>query len=301
MSRIPSVGRRRGGNENVIGFLVVAALVIAVVVAIVTAVVAIVTAIVNWITAHILAIGLVLGAALAAYLGFRYYQYKQQRDFEARQYERARAFEESQAELGLLGYTNRHGERRWGTAQEVESWRASDSEEAELEVMVTDIENSIRAFSPQRYDHELPYHAELTGWLKAKYADRVEHEIGRGSSRPDLVIQNVAIEVKGPTLQNALASLSDKCNRYSTHYKAMILVLFDVRVSESLFDEWERSLRPHHPNVRILRIAPKGEGARQTWAATCADCGAAFRIKFKPRHSAPLRCPGCYRRHKTEA
>jgi len=105
------------------------------------------------------------------------------------------------------------------------------SENANIGEMVKDVVNAIKNFKPsQNYKFELPYQAELVGWLKHKFPSAVI-EKQRGSARPDIVVGGIAIEVKGPTRDKDLVIIADKCLRYSKYFRqGIIIVLFNVSV-----------------------------------------------------------------------
>ena len=86
------------------------------------------------------------------------------------------------------------------------------------------------------FREERPYHSMTYGYLIGKGFD-VKWEVGTGASRPDLVVDGVAIEVKGPTDSMALQTLSHKVMKYSNHYKFLIVVLFDCICSKYTLDE----------------------------------------------------------------
>jgi hypothetical protein len=117
----------------------------------------------------------------------------------------------------------------------------------------------IKLFQPSgNYNNESPYHMELLGYLKAKFPNKkVESEKYRGSSRPDITIDGIAIEVKGPTGERELQTIADKCLRYCpSHPKGMIIVLF--RISPNIqfyYDDWLKDMNKLHPDVKII---PKG-------------------------------------------
>ncbi len=64
------------------------------------------------------------------------------------------------------------------------------------------------------------------------------------SSRPDIIIDNVAIEIKGPTDMDDLRSIPDKIMRYTSHYDVLIIVLYDLRVNTNKhgYLEWEEGI-----------------------------------------------------------
>lgn len=117
---------------------------------------------------------------------------------------------------------------------------------------------SIREFTPfNNYTHEYAYQAELAQWLKSRFPG-TELEVQRGSSRPDIVIKGIAIEVKGPTHDEALVTIADKCMRYPEHFKAGItIVLFNVRTTSYRYNEWLNSIKKtfgYLSNFEIIKI-----------------------------------------------
>ncbi|GEM_PF-4482040 len=169
---------------------------------------------------------------------------------EARQ-ARAR-FEEEQRRRGLVPHAGRDGATRWVAPAEAESLarRAAASEEEAM------VRACLDAFSPSmRHDHELPYHMELLGYLRARLPAALP-EVQVGSSRPDIVVGRIAIEVKGPTDVAALQTVADKCVRYAQHFDVVIVVLFDVTVGERMYAEWERGIARTFPQVALVRKAP---------------------------------------------
>lgn len=111
----------------------------------------------------------------------------------------------------------------------------------------------IDKFQPStRWRNEEGYHAELIQYLKRNYPNaKAEHQTG--ASRPDIVINDIAIEVKGPTDTQALTTLADKIFRYSNHYSKHIIVLFEPCFSESRYNELIKGIRASHPNVEVIR------------------------------------------------
>lgn len=96
------------------------------------------------------------------------------------------------------------------------------------------------------------YKIELIGHLKSKFPN-ADIEQQKGSSRPDIVLNDVAIELKGPTRTEQLRTIADKCLRYYQHFKGLIIVLFEVEVNEPRYEEWEKGMRSTFPSVRIIR------------------------------------------------
>jgi hypothetical protein len=86
------------------------------------------------------------------------------------------------------------------------------------------------------FREERPYHSMIYGYLIGKGFE-VKWEVGTGASRPDLVVEGIAIEVKGPTDSMAMQTLSHKIMKYSNHYHYLIIVLFDCMCSKYTLDE----------------------------------------------------------------
>ena len=116
------------------------------------------------------------------------------------------------------------------------------------------IAESIDSFEPllPDYENELPYHIDLARWLQNKYPN-LEVELQRGSTRPDIVIEDIAIEIKGPTIELGLQSIADKCMRYQQQFKSMIVVIFDVRVTDRFYEDWLAGMKRHFPDVHVIR------------------------------------------------
>jgi hypothetical protein len=73
----------------------------------------------------------------------------------------------------------------------------------------------------------------------------------RGSSRPDISIGNIAIEVKGPTYRKDLETIANKLLKYPLHFEEnMIIVLFDIQFGN--YDEWIQAVKRKHPNTVLI-------------------------------------------------
>lgn len=109
----------------------------------------------------------------------------------------------------------------------------------------------------KNYHHEYSYQSELAQWLKSRFSD-TNIEIQRGSSRPDIVVKGIAIEIKGPTGENELRTIADKCMRYSQHFKSgIIIVLFDVQVNSRWYVEWVNGIKKTHEHLTHIEIIRK--------------------------------------------
>ena len=135
----------------------------------------------------------------------------------------------------------------WGKEQK----EKTESKHSEL---FNEVVEEIKAFKTKVVaQHEQPYQFLLFGWLQQKFPDlKIEEQ--RGSSRPDIIIKDIAIEVKGPTEHKDLQTIADKLIRYNQHFKGgTIAVLFNVKVNERMYSEWRKGLEALHPDVVIFR------------------------------------------------
>jgi hypothetical protein len=138
-------------------------------------------------------------------------------------------------------------------------WQIKELTEEDVEQaqsLITEIQKSIWEFKPLRkYFEEILYQDTLATHLRTKLSGReVVIERQKGSSRPDIVVDNIAIEIKGPTNQQALDSVPSKCMRYRNHFPGgLIVVLFDVQVNDYYYNEWEASLKKTYPDVIVIR------------------------------------------------
>ncbi len=117
-----------------------------------------------------------------------------------------------------------------------------------------EIVNEIKSFKPlMKYQYELPYQAELGGFLKRTYPQTIVEQ-QKGSSRPDIVINDIAIEVKGPTSSRDLETIASKLVRYRQHFSGgTIVVMFDVQCMERYYNETINGLKEQHPEVEFIR------------------------------------------------
>lgn len=116
-------------------------------------------------------------------------------------------FVESQKQKGLVSFTDRNGVEHWGSTSEIEKSIANDNEARVKETLLYKVTESIRTFEPSRvYKNEFGYHTELQGWLKHEFTS-ASFEKRTGASRPDIAIDDIAIEIKGPTGNRELGTL----------------------------------------------------------------------------------------------
>jgi len=115
--------------------------------------------------------------------------------------------------------------------------------------------NLISNFSPigVNYPNELPYQIDLARYLK-QYFPNTKVELQKGSARPDIIIDNIAIEIKGPTWENGLQTIADKCLRYPQYFEGgFVIVLFDVKVTNRYLNDWSNGIKQKFPEVTILK------------------------------------------------
>ncbi|MHC1574237.1 MAG: hypothetical protein ACXQTY_00315 [Candidatus Methanogasteraceae archaeon] len=216
--------------------------------------------IVEWVQQNIAIIITIFGGILIlAIIGFvLYWKYEKKREEEeqkkkSRREEEELIYEEEQRAKGFVKFVDRFGDEGWGLSSEIEKWRKKDEDAREEEKLINQISCEVENFKHSRkYRNEFPYQIELLGYLKSKFSD-ADIEQQKGSSRPDIVIGDVAIEVKGPTKTRDLETVADKCMRYYQHFGELVVVLFEVEVSERRYGEWEKGMETTFPNVRIIR------------------------------------------------
>jgi hypothetical protein len=212
-----------------------------------------------WLSANAFTLMLIGAVCLVGVVGFGYWWVRE----DARATERlAREGEEQarkeqeyadlQRQRGLEEYQTTEGKIVWVPQEQLEEVARRDREEAEARKLVNRLTSHIEGFTPSWNNTcEQDYHRELQGYLKAVFPD-ARVEVQTGSSRPDVVVQNIAIEVKGPTYTRDLQTIADKLMRYSQHYDTVIVVLFNVQVNERRYSEWERGIRNTFGDVRII-------------------------------------------------
>lgn len=112
--------------------------------------------------------------------------------------------------------------------------------------------NAIETFKPRKqYQYEKEYHDALFHALQVNFPS-INYEEQSGSSRPDLVISNIAFKIKEPTYNKDLETIANKLLRYPQHYDNLIIVLFDLHASDSYYREWKNGLMKHHPNIVLI-------------------------------------------------
>ncbi len=208
-----------------------------------------------WISANSLLL-MVLGVLIVAGVVGLGYWWRREDARAAGGLAREREYADFQRQRGLEEYQTREGKVVWVSQDQLEEVARRDREEAEAEArrLVNRLTSHIEAFEPSRdYASEWEYHLELQGYLKAVFPD-ARIEVQTGASRPDIVVDDIAIEVKGPTNSRDLQTIADKLVRYSLHYDTVLVVLFHVQVSDLRYREWEEGIMRQFGDVRIIRI-----------------------------------------------
>jgi len=155
--------------------------------------------------------------------------------------ERRRRYEEEMRAKGYVKYITIDGEEKWGTPEEAEKYN-----------YVAQIVQAIKDFQPPtKYGREMGYQHTLFAWLKSRFP-KTKMEEQKGASRPDIVIEDIAIEVKGPTGSQELQTIADKVMRYMRYYNHLIIVLFDIRASPKRYQEWYEGIKASFPEVIII-------------------------------------------------
>ncbi|MCJ7655531.1 MAG: hypothetical protein MUO97_09605, partial [Dehalococcoidia bacterium] len=104
--------------------------------------------------------------------------------------------------------------------------------------------NSFNVPSPGRKENY--YHQTLFQWLKSEFPN-AEFEKTIGRARIDIVIGDIAIEVKRPTRNSDLDDLPNKIS-YLQYCKKLICVLFERDYNDSEFDRIANHMKQLRPN-----------------------------------------------------
>lgn len=111
--------------------------------------------------------------------------------------------------------------------------------------LLNDLLIEIKGFKPLRnYNSEQPYQVELAGFLKKTYPN-LNIEETKWFARPDILVEDIAIEIKWPTTEQWLATIADKIMKYLKYRNYIVIVLFNVKVNESYYNEWKDLINSH--------------------------------------------------------
>lgn len=124
----------------------------------------------------------------------------------------------------------------------------------EKRIFLEKIADKIRSYVPKTSSQlEVDYQLLLCGYLQNDYPE-IELERQKGSSRPDLVIRDVGIEIKGPTFIGSLQTIADKLLRYPQHFGGgIIIVLFDVQVNNRFYGEWLEGIKMKYSEAIVIK------------------------------------------------
>jgi uncharacterized membrane protein YeaQ/YmgE (transglycosylase-associated protein family) len=112
---------------------------------------------------------------------------------------------------------------------------------------------AIEKYEPPKYfgeGKEIAYHSALFEYLRSKFPSnkvRFEQSTENGG-KPDITIEHIAIEVKGPTGANELNSLITKCWKYGKD-KKIIFVLFAPKFRPQKFEQVKAEIRKRYPEI----------------------------------------------------
>ena len=111
-----------------------------------------------------------------------------------------------------------------------------------------DLENKIKEFKPLRhYWKEEPYQIELAWYLKNNYKD-LDIEQTKNYTRPDIIIDDIAIEIKGPTTMAELKTIPHKIITYLKEWEHLYIVLFNIQItndidkSKEIYNIWKKDI-----------------------------------------------------------
>ena len=87
---------------------------------------------------------------------------------------------------------------------------------------------------------------------KVKFLPRLQSGI-----KPDIVIDDIAIEVKGPTGANELHDLIQKCALWSNDFRKIIFVLFAPNYRQETLEQTKSIIKKRFPeiNARFIPIS----------------------------------------------
>lgn len=145
---------------------------------------------------------------------------------------------------------------KWITQKEYEIIKAEEERKRNLLQNVEDCINGCNP--PRRYSKESEYqailHHSLAQTLKIGFPNinpTWERQIE--TERPDIVVDHVAIEVKGPTTNSDLDTLEDKCERYTKHWNTIIFVLFAPEYNPEKYSKIKNQIESN-PNYKRFTI-----------------------------------------------
>lgn len=116
---------------------------------------------------------------------------------------------------------------------------------------IKELDERVWNFVPlRRHSKEEPYQMELAWFLKNHYPS-LDIEVSKKFARPDIVVDDVAIEVKWPTHMKDLKTIPDKIMRYLESWDYIFIVLFHVELHQDpeknaeIYKEWKDRIYKH--------------------------------------------------------
>ncbi len=107
---------------------------------------------------------------------------------------------------------------------------------------ILNLHDKISNFKPIRqHKEEKLYQMELVWYLKNNYPN-VKIEESRDYSRPDIIIDNIAIELKWPTTMSWLKTIPDKINSYIPKWDYLFIVLFNIQLDENIYRKKKKEI-----------------------------------------------------------
>lgn len=132
--------------------------------------------------------------------------------------------------------------------KKIEYKKIKKIEQESIPEKLKELNDKIYNFKPLRkYSKEEPYQIELAWYLKNNYTN-LNIEVSKNYTRPDIVIDDIAIEIKWPTGMNELKTIPDKIIRYLKEWEVLYIVLFNVQIvpdinkNKELFEEWKKDI-----------------------------------------------------------
>jgi hypothetical protein len=112
--------------------------------------------------------------------------------------------------------------------------------------------HAIEGYSPTTvYPDSERYRAEMGAYLRENLSGHTV-EVHDHWSKPPIVIDTIAVDVKGPADDHALETLSTNCLQYARSYRSLIVVLFDRRFSSDHYDDMIAKLEGIFQNVTVI-------------------------------------------------
>jgi len=165
------------------------------------------------------------------------------------------SFEEKQIKKGFVKFVDRSANIHWVRPNEIMNLEKRDLISKKFSSEIEDLIKDIKDFKPiQKYNLERDYQIDLTRYLKGRFLNKnIGMEIQRKGNRPDIIVGDTAIEIKGPTRHNDLKTLAHKCLMYSKYFTKLVVVLFDVQMKEEKYKSIINEINKIFPEVIVIR------------------------------------------------